>query len=122
MIALAAIAGIDALRMPAADRAATVPDDAAGMNDAAGRGNIPLFVGFIAAPILYVLVAPTLGFLLTMPLIVAGLVWLASGRIVAAVLLGIGLTLALHVIFYQLLRVTLPWGLLTPYAGVLTWR
>jgi hypothetical protein len=69
-----------------------------------------------------VLVADALGFLLTMALLVAVLVWLASGRPVAAIVFCFGLALVLHLIFYQVLRVTLPWGVLTSFAGVLTWR
>lgn len=118
MIGLAVIAAIDAIRMPTG-APEPAPEGAAMPK---GRGNIVLFIAFILAPIAYMVLAPILGFLLTMPLIVGGLAWLASGRIVASALLGIGLTLALHLIFYQTLRVTLPWGLLTPYAGVLTWR
>jgi putative tricarboxylic transport membrane protein len=116
MIGFAVIAGLDALRMPA--RAGV---EAADDSKPASRPNIPLFVGFIAAPIFFMVAAPVLGFLLTMPLIIGGLAWLASGRIVVSGMLAIGLTLALHLLFYQALRVTLPWGLLTPFAGVLTW-
>jgi len=132
MIALAGLAIVDAIRMPAraaADPAASEPASvesaaagSAAPDSAPIRGNLPLFVGFVLAPIVYVLIATPLGFLPTMALIVAVLVWLASGRPIAAIIFGIGLSLVLHVIFYQILRVTLPWGVLTPFAGVLTWR
>lgn len=118
MIGLAAIAALDALRMmPPADRSAPEAD---GLPVA--RTNMPLFFAFILAPVLYIVAAPVLGFLLTMSFIVSGLAWMASGRIMASVLLGIGFTVILHVLFYEALRVTLPWGVLTPFAGVLSWR
>jgi putative tricarboxylic transport membrane protein len=117
MIALASLAAFDALRQPAAAK----PEPAADEPPPAPP-NYLLFAGFILAPIVYVLVADALGFLLTMALLVAVLVWLASGRPVAAIVFGFGLALVLHLIFYQVLRVTLPWGVLTSFAGVLTWR
>lgn len=116
MIAFAIVAGVDALRM----RTETGADAPAG-EVRASRPNIPLFVGFLIAPIVFMVAAPVLGFLLTMPLIIGGLAWLASGKIAVSAMLGLGLTVALHLLFYQALRVTLPWGLLTPYAGLLTW-
>ena len=81
-----------------------------------------LFFSFLAAPIIYVLLSPVLGFLVLTPFLVGGLVFLASGKPLRAVLTGVLATLAIHVLFYEGLRVTLPWGVLTPYAGVLTWR
>lgn len=118
MIGLSAFAAFDAIRAPAAgpeagDEAEKVP---------LTFHNYLMFAAFVAAPVIYVAVAPMLGFLLTMPLIVGGLTFLASRRPVVSALFGIGLTILLHLIFYQMLRVTLPWGVLTPYAGLLTWR
>lgn len=115
MIVLSAFAAFDALRMQAA------PDDGAEPDGEPGAAHYVMFAAVVGAPLLYVALAQVLGFLLTMPLIVGGLCYLASRRIAASMLLGIGLTILLHVVFYQLLRVTLPWGVLTPYSGLLTW-
>lgn len=121
MIALSGLAAFDAVRSPAVEAGA----DDEGAPDVPGpldRHRIILFAAFGAAPLIYVWLAPVLGFLLTMPIIVAGLAVLASGKPVRSLLLGLGLTVFLHIVFYQVLRVTLPWGVLTDYAGVLTWR
>lgn len=115
LIVLAGLAAFEAVRSPAtkADAPETEPLD---------RHRIILFAAFATAPLLYVALAPILGFLLTMPLVVGGLTFIASGKAVRSVLLGLTLTLVLHIVFYQVLRVTLPWGVLTNYAGFLTWR
>jgi putative tricarboxylic transport membrane protein len=118
MIVLAGLAAFDALRAPAVDTSAPVDDPPEPLD----WHRIILFAAFGAAPLVYVALAPVLGFLLTMPLIVGGLAFVASGKPGRSVLLGLGLTALLHVVFYQVLRVTLPWGVLTDYAGVLTWR
>lgn len=116
MIAFGTVGAVDALRAPASQSQEAESDAAP-----AGPPNLILFAAFLLAPILFVLLVPVLGFLLTLPLIVGGLAYLASGRLAGSVMLGVGLTLLLHVIFYQIMRVSLPWGLLEPYAGVLTW-
>lgn len=118
MIALSSLAALDALRSLAVEVGATEDEPP----DPIDRHRIILFAAFGAASLIYVALAPVLGFLLTMPLIVGGLAFIASGKPGRSVLLGLGLTALLHVIFYQVLRVTLPWGVLTNYAGVLTWR
>lgn len=123
MIGLSCLAAFDALRTPRETpaTAAAELDDAPPAEPLTPQSLI-LFTAFLVAPIFYVFVAPVLGFLLTMPVIVGGLAFLASGRPWRALLLGIGLTIFLHIVFYDLLRVTLPWGILTPYAGILTWK
>lgn len=119
MIALSGLAAFDALRSPAVEATATDDEPPPEPLD---RHRIILFAAFGAAPLIYVALAPVLGFLLTMPLIVGGLAFVASGKPGRSILLGVGLTALLHIVFYQVLRVTLPWGVLTDYAGVLTWR
>ncbi|GLQ53875.1 tripartite tricarboxylate transporter TctB family protein [Devosia nitrariae] len=118
MIVLAGFAAFDAVRAPAVEAGATQGEP----REQLDRHRIILFAAFAAAPVIYVVLAPVLGFLLTMPLIVGGLTFLASGKPVRSILLGLALTILLHLVFYQILRVTLPWGVLTNYAGVLTWR
>ncbi|OAM76938.1 tripartite tricarboxylate transporter TctB family protein [Devosia elaeis] len=118
MIALSGLAAFDAVRGPAVETPAEGEEPAEPLN----WHRLVLFAGFAAAPLIYVLLAPVLGFLLTMPVIVGGLAFIASGKPVRSLLLGVGLTVLLHIVFYQVLRVTLPWGVLTNYAGILTWK
>lgn len=70
----------------------------------------------LGAVVFYILVADTLGFLLTAPLILMALFlalrvppWRAAGIALLA-------TLLVHLAFYKLLRVPLPWGVLKNYA------
>lgn len=84
------------------------------------RWDLVLLYG--AMPIVFVIVVPILGFLLTMPFIIGLPAYFTSRRALASILLAVLLTLGLHIVFYELLRVALPWGLLTPWSGVLTWR
>jgi putative tricarboxylic transport membrane protein len=116
LIALSGLAAFDAVRTPA-----DADDPERQRREPFDRHRGILFVAFATAPLIYVALAPVLGFLLTMPLIIGGLAFLAAGKPVRSVLLGLALTLLLHLVFYQVLRVTLPWGLLTGYAGLLTW-
>jgi putative tricarboxylic transport membrane protein len=118
MIALSGLAVFDALRSPAVEAGAEEEEPAEPLD----RHRIILFAAFGVAPLVYVVLAPVLGFLLTMPIVVGGLAFLASGRPLRSILLALGLTILLHIVFYQVLRVTLPWGVLTGYAGVLTWK
>lgn len=118
MIALSGLAAFDAVRSPAVEAGAEEEVPAEPLD----RHRIILFAAFGAAPLIYVALAPMLGFLLTMPVIVGGLAFIASGKPWRSLLLGVGLTVFLHIVFYQVLRVTLPWGVLTDYAGILTWR
>jgi putative tricarboxylic transport membrane protein len=70
----------------------------------------------LGAIVFYILVAERLGFLLTAPLILCAL-FLAL-RVPPARAVGIALlaTLLVHLAFYKLLRVPLPWGVLKDYA------
>lgn len=117
MIALSSLAAFDAVRAPAANAEGAEE----GPRNSLDRHRIILFAAFATAPLIYVVFAPVLGFLLTMPLVVGGLAFVASGKPVRSVVLAIGLTILLHIVFYQVLRVSLPWGVLTNYSGVLTW-
>lgn len=117
MIIMGALAAFDAMRMPAA-----VPAEMPEGEAPAQPPNYVLFGAFLLAPLVYVAAANPIGFLPTMAFIVGMLAWLASGRVVASISLGVGLSVALYIIFYLVLRVTLPWGVLLPFAGMLTWR
>lgn len=95
------------------DRAATA--------EPVSRRRITAFVLFAAAPLVFALILPVLGFLIAAPPLIALLVVISGGRWPAAVATALASTLLLQVIFQQVMRVPLPWGLLEPYAGVLTW-
>lgn len=77
--------------------------------------------GFLAAPLLFVIAAPVLGYLILMPLLLGGLIGLMRGWWVSSFAIGAGIAFALQVLFQQVMLVPLPWGILEPYAGVLTW-
>lgn len=78
-------------------------------------------IGFLIVPILFVLLVPRLGFLITMPLLIGGLIGILSRRWIMAAAAGVAITLLMHGIFQTILKVPLPWGLLEPWSGVLTW-
>ena len=87
----------------------------------ASRRRITAFVLFAVAPLVFALILPVLGFLIAALPLIALLVVISGGRWPAAVATALASTLLLQVIFQQVMRVPLPWGLLEPYAGVLTW-
>ncbi|HEX2548041.1 MAG TPA: tripartite tricarboxylate transporter TctB family protein [Ramlibacter sp.] len=66
--------------------------------------------------VFYILVANKLGFLLTAPLILLALFFVLGVRPVTAVIVAVVATLVVHFAFYKLLRVPLPWGVLTEFA------
>ncbi|WP_136069293.1 tripartite tricarboxylate transporter TctB family protein [Modicisalibacter radicis] len=79
-------------------------------------------IGFVIIAILfYIFTVNVLGFLITMPVTLFSLLFYFNrrpGRDIAIAVIG---SVAFHSFFYQLMSVQLPWGLLTPFAGVLTW-
>lgn len=79
------------------------------------------FIMFAAAPLVYALVLPTIGFLIVTPPLLAVLVIVSGGRWPVAIATGVIGTLLLQTVFQQVMRVPLPWGILEQYAGVLTW-
>jgi putative tricarboxylic transport membrane protein len=77
------------------------------------RFGAPLAV--VAAVLAYILGADRLGFLVIAPPLLAGLFLVLRVRPLAAVGWAVAGTLVVHVGFYKLLRVPLPWGLLRPF-------
>jgi putative tricarboxylic transport membrane protein len=65
---------------------------------------------------LYIFAAPTLGFLPTATIILAALFIVLRVPLGRALLIAVVASLVVHFAFYKLLRVPLPWGVLTPYA------
>jgi putative tricarboxylic transport membrane protein len=73
----------------------------------------PLVV--IGAVVLYIVLADRIGFLLVAPLCLMMVFRAMQVRWLPAVLWALGCTLLVHVAFYKLLRVPLPWGVIRPF-------
>ena len=69
----------------------------------------------IGSVALYVLAADTLGFLLVAPLVLLAALKIFGVRWRPALWWAIGGTLVVHLAFYKLLRVPLPWGVIRPF-------
>jgi putative tricarboxylic transport membrane protein len=66
--------------------------------------------------VFYIVAANWLGFLPTAMLILVAMLLVLRVRPGRAVVIAVTATLVIHFAFYKLLRVPLPWGLLTPFA------
>ena len=75
-------------------------------------GSAVVIVGAVLA---YILLSERFGFLLIAPLCLVAVFLALRVRWKVAVLCAIGGTLLVHLAFYKLLRVPLPWGPLTPF-------
>jgi putative tricarboxylic transport membrane protein len=75
---------------------------------------LPAFVvmGAVAG---YVLLADRLGFLIVAPLLLVAVFKALQVGWRTALLWALGGTVVVHVVFYKLLRVPLPWGVLRPF-------
>ena len=80
------------------------------------RRHIGAFFVTIAAVIAYIALADKLGFLVIGPLVLLALFIAYGVRPLSAIIVAIAVTLVIHYAFYKLLRVPLPWGVLTPFA------
>ena len=70
------------------------------------------FLVTVGALVFYILAAEKVGFLICAALILLSLFWTLNVRTRWAVPLALVLPVVIHVIFYKLLRVPLPWGVL----------
>jgi putative tricarboxylic transport membrane protein len=70
----------------------------------------------LGSVVFYIVAATWLGFLPTAVLILLALFLVLRVPPGRAALIAVVATLVIHFAFYKLLRVPLPWGLLTPYA------
>ncbi|WP_447527449.1 tripartite tricarboxylate transporter TctB family protein [Vreelandella sp. TE19] len=73
------------------------------------------------AIVFYIATVNALGFLISMPVSLFILLGFFDRHILRDVVIAVVGSFLLHSFFYQLMSVQLPWGLLTPFAGVLTW-
>lgn len=87
---------------------AAEPDDSAPSRVAA-----PLVAA--AAVLGYIALADGLGFLIVVPVALAALFIAFGVRLRPALLWALGGTMIVHLVFYKLLRVPLPWGVLRPF-------
>jgi putative tricarboxylic transport membrane protein len=74
------------------------------------------FLAVCVALVLYIAAADRLGFIPTAALCLLGLFLKLKVRVLPAVIIAIAATLVIHFLFYKLLRVPLPWGVLEPFA------
>lgn len=70
------------------------------------------FAAVVGALLFYLAAAPTLGFVLTAVLLMIGLLRAFGVKWTTSLLTAVIVTLVIHTIFYKVLRVPLPWGLL----------
>lgn len=66
--------------------------------------------------VFYIATVDKLGFLIVSVSVLTALMWSLKVRPALALLVAVIATLVIHTLFYKLLRVPLPWGILTPYA------
>lgn len=64
----------------------------------------------------YIVAAKFLGFIITGTIVLAVLMWAYGVKIKVLIPVAIIATAVIHLAFYKLLSVPLPWGLLTPFA------
>lgn len=74
------------------------------------------FLVVCAVLVLYIVLAQPLGFLLTAPICLLVLFLKLKVRLPRAMVVAIVATLVMHFLFYKLLRVPLPWGVLERFA------
>ena len=74
------------------------------------------FIGVIGSVVFYIAVVDSLGFLLTSLIILTVLFRLFGVALGRSIVIAAIATFVIHFAFYKLLRVPLPWGVLTNYA------
>jgi putative tricarboxylic transport membrane protein len=77
---------------------------------------IVAFIATIAGVVGYIAFADALGFLIVAPLLLVTLLVAYGVRFGAAIVTALVVSLVMHYAFYKLLRVPLPWGVLTPFS------
>lgn len=97
---------------PAVLRLRKVPSDAGLAHPGLSPTGVVNALLVFAAIVIFMLVSPVVGFLLTTAAILFGLMWWLGTPVRRAALASVGLTLFVYVIFGKVLRVPLPLGLL----------
>ena len=80
------------------------------------RRHIGAFFVTIVVVVAYIALADKVGFLIIGPLVLFALFIAYGVRPITAFVVAIAVALVIHYAFYKLLRVPLPWGVLTPFA------
>ena len=94
-------------------RASAVPDEAPPAPAKAEHyGSSVVIIGAVVA---YIGLADRLGFLLVAPLCLVAVFLALRVRLVPAIVWAVAGTVLVHIAFYKLLRVPLPWGVLRPF-------
>lgn len=74
------------------------------------------FAVLVGVNVFYLFAVDRLGFLITGFVYLLALMWVLRVRMGRAIPVAIVMTLLIHYAFYKLLKVPLPWGVLTPFA------
>jgi putative tricarboxylic transport membrane protein len=72
------------------------------------------FLAICAVLVLYIVAVGPLGFIPTATLCLVALFLKLQVRVLPAIVIALAATLVIHTLFYKLLRVPLPWGVLEP--------
>lgn len=88
---------------------------------ATSRSGLIGFLLVLAALAFYIAFAEVLGFLLIAPVFIFTLVIWFEGQLGLSLAAGVLGTVAFHTFFYQFMSAPLPWGVLEPLSGILTW-
>jgi len=76
------------------------------------RHHVGNFLLTVAVLLFYIFAADVLGFLVTATLILLAMFLKLGVRVKVALPVAIGAVFFIHIVFYKLLRVSLPWGIL----------
>jgi len=74
------------------------------------------FAVLVGVNVFYLLAVDRLGFLITGFVYLLAFMWVLRVRMARAIPVAVVMTLLIHYAFYKLLKVPLPWGVLTPFA------
>ena len=78
--------------------------------------HITNFLVTVGSLVAYILVADTLGFIITGTLLLSAMFFTLRVRPALIIPIAVVATLVIHTLFYKMLRVPLPWGVLQPLA------
>lgn len=74
------------------------------------------FAVLVGVNVFYLLAVDKLGFIITGFVYLLAFMWVLKVRPLRAVPIALAMTFVIHYAFYKMLKVPLPWGVLTPYA------
>jgi putative tricarboxylic transport membrane protein len=79
------------------------------------------FILFPGSVVFYIVVSEDLGFFLTMIIVLSGQIAWLTRRPIRSLVIAIFVTVILQEFFQGFMNVPLPWGVLEPFSGALTW-